>query len=65
MLSVHPGSSEWAAHETSSEGWLGTLRTAIAQAVPFRLANQDALGVYEVHQPLALTSLPGNSWQSP
>ena len=28
-------------------------------------ANQDALRVYEVHQPLALTSLPGNSWQSP
>jgi len=34
------------------------IRTAIAQAAPFRPANQDALRMYEVHQPLALTCSP-------
>lgn len=29
--------------------------------IPCGLADQDALRVYEVHQPLPLTSLPGNS----
>jgi hypothetical protein len=34
-------------------------------ATVYGATNQDALRVYDVHQPLALTSLPGNSWQSP
>src|SRR6185312_2626149 len=52
--------TEGGVYETGSSS-----RAAIVQAAPFRPANHDALRVYEVHQPLALTNLPGNSWQSP